>query len=72
MPWKFDNTRKTNNNARFRSEGFPSGQRGQTVNLLAYAFEGSNPSPSTTRFAGKQGSRILDTKYWNEAGVAQW
>ena len=23
---------------------FPSGQRGQTVNLLAYAFEGSNPS----------------------------
>ncbi len=23
---------------------FPSGQRGQTVNLLAFAFEGSNPS----------------------------
>ena len=23
---------------------FPSGQRGQTVNLLAHAFEGSNPS----------------------------
>jgi hypothetical protein len=23
---------------------FPSGQRGQTVNLLAYAFEGPNPS----------------------------
>jgi hypothetical protein len=28
-------------------EGCPSGQREQTVNLPAYAFEGSNPSPST-------------------------
>ena len=28
--------------------GFPSGQRGQTVNLLAYAFEGSSPSLATT------------------------
>ena len=27
---------------------FPSGQRGQTVNLLAYAYDGSNPSPSTS------------------------
>ena len=27
---------------------FPSGQRGQTVNLLAFAFEGSNPSLPTT------------------------
>jgi hypothetical protein len=27
-------------------EGFPSGQREQTVNLLAYAFVGSNPTPS--------------------------
>ena len=27
--------------------GYPSGQRGQTVNLLAYAFGGSNPPPST-------------------------
>src|SRR6185312_16387550 len=30
------------------AEGYPSGQREQTVNLPAYAFEGSNPSPSTT------------------------
>ena len=30
---------------------YPSGQRGQTVNLLANAFEGSNPS-STTIFFG--------------------
>ncbi len=27
-------------------DGFPSGQRGQTVNLLADAFGGSNPPPS--------------------------
>ena len=33
---------------RERSVGYPSGQRGQTVNLLAYAFDGSNPSPTTT------------------------
>ena len=31
--------------------GYPSGQRGQTVNLLAYAFDGSNPSPTTTLFS---------------------
>ena len=30
-------------------EGFPSGQREQTVNLSANAFEGSNPSPSTSK-----------------------
>ena len=28
-------------------EGFPSGQRDQTVNLAALAFDGSNPSLST-------------------------
>jgi hypothetical protein len=27
---------------------YPSGQRGQTVNLLAYAFGGSNPPLPTT------------------------
>lgn len=33
---------------RWRSaEGYRSGQTGQTVNLLANAYEGSNPSPST-------------------------
>ena len=30
------------------AERYPSGQRDQTVNLAAYAFEGSNPSLSTT------------------------
>ena len=34
--------------ARFFAEGYPSGQREQTVNLPAYAFVGSNPTPSTT------------------------
>ena len=29
--------------------GYRSGQTGQTVNLLAFAFEGSNPSPPTIR-----------------------
>ena len=29
--------------------GFPSGQRGQTVNLLSSDFDGSNPSPSTKK-----------------------
>ena len=38
-------------------EGCPSGQREQTVNLPAYAFEGSNPSPSTSRPAVLQGIR---------------
>ena len=32
----------------FCMERFPSGQREQTVNLSVYAFEGSNPSLSTT------------------------
>ena len=27
-------------------DGFPSGQREQTVNLLLYSFGGSNPPPS--------------------------
>ena len=40
-------------------ERFPSGQREQTVNLPAYAFEGSNPSLSTT---GRNGT---------QAGIAQ-
>jgi hypothetical protein len=39
------------------SEGCPSGQREQTVNLPAHAFEGSNPSPST--------------KFEDTAGIAQ-
>jgi hypothetical protein len=48
--------------------GYPSGQREQTVNLPAHAFEGSNPSPT-----------MEDPEYWSAhrfghrrtAGVAQ-
>ena len=37
--------------------GYPSGQRGQTVNLLAHAFAGSNPAPTTT-FSRKRKQRL--------------
>ena len=47
-----DSLRCAQDNACSLLEGYPSGQRGQTVNLLAYAFGGSNPPPSTTRQAG--------------------
>src|SRR5262245_18720809 len=39
---------KENTRLFMSAEGYPSGQRGQTVNLLAYAFVGSIPTPSTT------------------------
>ena len=42
------NGRGSRDNTRSLLEGYPSGQRGQTVNLLAYAFGGSNPPPSTS------------------------
>ena len=36
---------------------YPSGQRGQTVNLLAYAFGGSNP-PLPTTYSGGNSSAV--------------
>ena len=46
--------------------GYPSGQREQTVNLPAYAFEGSNPSPTIgVRFD------VEDRGEQGNAGVAQ-
>ena len=36
---------------RFLFVGYSSGQRGQTVNLLANAFSGSNPLPTTNQLA---------------------
>ena len=39
------------------TEGCPSGQWEQAVNLPAYAFDGSNPSPSTLGFIRVQCSR---------------
>jgi hypothetical protein len=45
--------------------GYPSGQRGQTVNLLAYAFDGSNPSPTTISGAKTlyPANRLSDTRF---------
>ena len=43
---------------------YPSGQRGQTVNLLAYAFGGSNP-PLPTTVAGAAWSA------WTEGGLSE-
>jgi hypothetical protein len=41
---------------------YPSGQRGQTVNLLAYAFGGSNPPlPTTFDIAAARGARRRGT-----------
>ena len=39
---------------------YPSGQRGQTVNLLAYAFGGSNP-PLPTTIPGLRTTTIFET-----------
>ena len=52
-------------NARLPKEGYPSGQRGQTVNLLAYAFGGSNPPPSTKL---KTGDRVPGASRQARAG----
>jgi len=41
--------------------GYSSGQRGQTVNLLANAYEGSNPSPTTTFLRKSDESGVPDT-----------
>src|SRR5579863_6816128 len=54
-----DTPRGRNQNTRLGfAEGYPSGQREQTVNLPAYAFEGSNPSPSTTSGGVGEGGRF--------------
>ena len=53
--------------------GYPSGQRGQTVNLLAYAFTGSNPVPTTIFFdlASRTGRHLPGTRgvVWLGVGV---
>ena len=40
--------------------GYSSGQREQTVNLPAYAFEGSNPSPTILRMKGEGWAMKVD------------
>jgi hypothetical protein len=48
-----------------RSGRYPSGQRGQTVNLLAYAFGGSNPPLPTMFMVG----RAMDDVCGNSSAV---
>ncbi len=55
-----------------REEGWPSGQRQQTVNLPTYVYVGSNPTPSTTRRGGLGVERIGGCALGRYAGVAQW
>ena len=52
--------------------GYPSGQREQTVNLPAYAFEGSNPSPTIweDKYGEKEARNEVDDGRLS-AGVAQ-
>jgi hypothetical protein len=53
------------------AERLRSGQTHQTVNLAAYAFEGSNPSLSTIRGACRlEAGKVLSQVFWY-AGVAQ-
>jgi hypothetical protein len=57
--------------AGLRLVGYPSGQRGQTVNLLAYAFTGSNPVPTTTfNPLHLQALRAFEVNYFNQVIIA--
>ena len=47
---------------------YQSGQMGQTVNLLAYAFGGSNPSLPTYSHAENRGSSSVDRALAFQAG----
>ena len=47
---------------------YQSGQMGQTVNLLAYAFGGSNPSLPTSSLAENRGSSSVDRALAFQAG----
>ena len=46
---------------------YPSGQRGQTVNLLAYAFGGSNP-PLPTTISDLRTTTIFETGAYGKGG----
>src|SRR5687767_10611311 len=49
---------------------YPSGQRGQTVNLLAYAFGGSNPPLPTIVATGSRGNSSAVERQPSKLGVA--
>src|SRR5690625_7221553 len=63
-----DSSARSGENGRSLLEGYPSGQRGQTVNLLAYDFGGSNPPPSTILISGVANKEIVPRR----AGVVEW
>src|SRR4051812_46197335 len=66
-PQLFDTNRGNRHNVRFRSEGFPSGQRDQTVNLTALPSKVRIlPPPPVSRGIRK---RSVPSEL---AGVAQW
>ena len=68
----FDNNGKTQDNGWFRSEGFPSGQRGQTVNLLAQPSKVRIlPPPPVIADVGEALGFSMEAGL-DEAGVAQW
>src|ERR1700749_4660853 len=74
-----DTLQLRNQNTRlvFSWEGYPSGQREQTVNLPAYAFVGSNPTPSTTELQWQrqaQSQAVFQSvgRVPPLAGVVQW
>ena len=49
---------------------YPSGQRGQTVNLLAHAFGGSNPPlPTTSELSDRNGERQSSSAGGNSSAV---
>src|SRR2546423_9260668 len=73
-PGRIDTPPTRNQNTRLVfAEGYPSGQREQTVNLPAYAFVGSNPTPSTTQ-AGVGSNHVVGPggRVRASAGVVQW
>ena len=51
--------------------GYSSGQRGQTVNLLAYAFQGSNPCPTTIQEAPANAGAFLFVRLFFAVGHSE-
>ncbi len=49
--------------------GYPSGQREQTVNLPAQAFEGSNPSPTIRRIRDRA---MRTAKVWSRRSAMRY
>ena len=50
----------------YKMDGYPSGQRGLTVNQMANAFGGSNPPPSTNKGAAERRHHMSSLKAGHE------